>query len=421
MIREKKILFTHWDGGRGHINRILDVADESKKRGYRIGIITTKAISHSLPFAFDNTYIIPTRPPLQPPPDYELPLYSHARSHGQRLRGLGFSRDFILSVNKQEQRAVDDFIPDVVVNDYRDTIKNVTDISDIPLVGIVQSNGHPSGQQLGWFIDVADTNIPSCLNEFNEARTSKGLDALSDEREMFAGDYQIIPSVPEIDPIEAHSSQVDYVGLLSYRYRNKPINNPSILGQNDKKVVCNVTPSNRQKYGQEDILKAIPQSLNVNIMNIDESGVKVRTIKQRLGIFATRRFIDHNLVLPGSSVFITYGGHGSVLSALKYGVPILGLGPYSSEQHGTLQNIQSYGAGLILPHGSQIKNIHASDMGDMNIYGYWQTSITANQIIRKLQTILNEDYYSLRAMDLANKLEKAGGAIAAVDAIEKQI
>lgn len=417
MSKEKSILFSHWDGGRGHINRVLDVAEESKKRGMRIGIITTAAMKDSLPIEFDNVYIVPTRPPAQPVPGYELPLYSHARSHGQRLKGLGFSRDFIIDVNNQELSVIDDFKPDLVVNDYRDTIKNVTESKSIPLVSIVQSNGHLEGQTLGWFSNVDDPDKPSCLGAFNEARESMGLDTLLDEREMFTGDYQIIPSIPEIDPVGDKSSSTHYVGMLSCCSGDRAKEDTLFHDPTHRYAVCNVVAPNRKDYGQSKLLESIPELLPLDIISTGESALDVRTIRQRLGTFAARQYVDYNQILPSSRVFVSYGGHGSTLSALIHGVPVIGLGPFSSEQRGTLENIQAYGAGLVVPHDTHLNSIRAHDMDNANIYGSWRTKITREQLVDALDVVTRQDSYILHAMALAVRLRKAGGSKRATDII----
>lgn len=418
MNKEKSVLFSHWDGGRGHISRILDVAEESKRRGAKIGLVTTDAIKVSLPFEFDRVYTIPTRPSAQSRPSYELPLYSHARSHGQRLRGLGFSRDFIIDINKQEANAIDDFKPDVVVNDYRDTIKNVTDLRNIPLVGIVQSNGHIGGQKLGWFTDVNDLDTPSCLHEFNVARESMGLDILHDERQMFAGDYQIIPSIQEIDPISGDMSSTAYVGLLSYLRPSKSKDLTLPQDSANDYIVCNIAASNRRRYGQEELLRNISDYLHLDVISTGESVDHIKATKRRLGSFIVSQYIDYKKILPSCKAFVSYGGHGSTLSALTHGVPIIGLGPFSSEQRGTLENIQSYGAGVVIPHGTELQSVSAPDMNNMKIYGSWHTSITSEQIIDTLGTFMCQDSFAIRALELAIKLKSMGGSRKVNDIID---
>lgn len=416
-----KILFTHWDGGRGHINRIIDIAKESKIRGYRIGLITTAAIKNSFSSSiFDSVYSIPTRPRVQSPLSYKLPLYSHARSHGQRQRGLGFCKDFILGVNRLEELAIGKFNPDVIVNDYRDTIKNITDRLSIPLVSIVQSNGHVNGQRLGWFLDVDDTNIPSCLNEFNEARYELGLSELFDERDLFMGDIQIVPSIPEIDPVNDELSSTWHVGLLS-SLKSMPDGGDCIDVDSlaDNYIVCNIAAINRQRYGQDILLKKVPQELDLDVISTGESIGNTETIQRRLGRYIARQYINYDQVLPHCGAFVSYGGHGSTLKALTYGVPIVGLGAFSSEQRGTLENICNYGAGIVIPHGSQLESIVAPDMDNMNIYGNWSTTITHEKTVEAIEEVLH-DSYAVQAMKLAIKLRQCGGSVKVVNLIEQR-
>lgn len=418
LVGEKRVLFSHWDGGRGHLNRVLDVAKESKLRGYYTGIITTQGTRDSLPVEFDEVYSVPNRPDYSGADvGYELPLYSHARSHGQRLRGLGFSRDFILDTNKLELDVVDYFKPDIIVNDYRDTIKNVADLLNIPLVGIVQSNGHVDGQKLGWFEVVGDEDVPSCLSSFNEARESLGLSELMDEREMFGGDVRVIPSIPEVDPLLSYSSDTVYSGLLSYRTNIKGVADGHRVPPHSY-LVCNVSASNRRRYGQDELMKSVVDLIDISIVSAGEERDYNYKSRSRIGSYIASKFIDYDTVFPDSKAFISYGGHGSTLAALEAGLPILGLGPFSSEQRGTLENIKSYGAGTILSHGDGLESIRASDMNGLNIYGNWNSSITPESIVESIDNILSNENFALRSMELSYKLRKLNGRKIVNDTIE---
>jgi UDP:flavonoid glycosyltransferase YjiC (YdhE family) len=334
---------------------------------------------------------------------------------------LGFSRDFILNTNRQEANAIDDFKPDVVVNDYRDTIKNITDLKDIPLLSIVQSNGHISGQELGWFTNVNDMDTPSCLDEFNAARESMSLDLLHDEREMFMGDHQVIPSIQEIDPIRDNLSLTTYVGLLSYLQKSKPDDYTLSQDSANEYVVCNIAATNRRRYGQEELLRNISDYLHLDVISTGELVDHAKAVERRFGSFVVSQYIDYGQILPSSRAFISYGGHGSTLNALAHGVPIIGLGPFSSEQRGTLENVQSYGAGVVIPHSTEIQSISASDMNNMKIYGNWHTSITSEQIIDAIDTFIREDSFAIRALELATKLKHMEGSVRVNDIIDGYI
>lgn len=416
---KESVMFSHWDGGRGHINRVLDVAQEAKRRSMRVGLITTKVIESSLPQLFDSVYTVPTRPETQGSRQYEMPLYSHARSHGQRQRGLGFSRDSILEINAAELVAIDDFKPNVIVNDYRDTIKNVADFRGVPLVGIVQSNGHTKGQRLGWFLHVDDPELPTCVDDFNAARESLGLPSIIDEREMFMGDYQIIPSIPEIDPVAGDHSTTRYVGLLSYR-SEAALSEPALEIPDDY-IVSNASAENRRDYGQRIILQQIPEIRKINLVCTGEAPCQTADVQLRFGALAIRSYVNYAKLLPRSKAFISYGGHGSTLSALLHGVPIIGMGPFSSEQRGTLENIQSYGAGVVLPHQAELESITAADMGGLRTYGNWSTSLTETELAEAIDVVTGQREYRDRAAELADKLRGSGGASMVVDILQEKM
>ena len=187
----------------------------------------------------------------------------------------------------------------------------------------------------------------------------------------------------------------------------------------DNYIVCNITAINRQRYGQDILLKKVPQELDLDVISTGESIGNTETIQRRLGRYIARQYINYDQVLPHCGAFVSYGGHGSTLKALTYGVPIVGLGAFSSEQRGTLENICNYGAGIVIPHGSQLESIVAPDMDNMNIYGNWSTTITHEKTVEAIEEVLH-DSYAVQAMKLAIKLRQCGGSVKVVNLIEQR-
>jgi UDP:flavonoid glycosyltransferase YjiC (YdhE family) len=70
-------------------------------------------------------------------------------------------------------------------------------------------------------------------------------------------------------------------------------------------------------------------------------------------------WVPHDAVLPGASLLITHGGHGSVTAALSNGVPVLCL-PMLADQPFVAERVVESGAGRSLPYQSEPATLRAS-------------------------------------------------------------
>lgn len=244
---EPRMLFSYWDGGRCHLNRTMAIATEAMSSGVECGFITSEKFASDIGriATQENIYVIPNRPPHTPPP-YDLPLYSHAYGHGQRLRGLGFANEaWVAETTAKEIAAVQSFRPNVIVNDYRDTIRTSAEIVGVPVVGVTHTTGNTDGLRFGWWTPLpAHTKIPDCTDSFNAVRAEYGLAALTDERYMFTGDVSIIPSSPSIDPLIQRTHPSHYVGKIARPRPDDGSFKPMHIGRNRRNCstvtdICN--------------------------------------------------------------------------------------------------------------------------------------------------------------------------------------
>ena len=69
-----------------------------------------------------------------------------------------------------------------------------------------------------------------------------------------------------------------------------------------------------------------------------------------------RDWLPHDVVLPNARLAITHGGHGSVLAALRHGVPVLCL-PFVADQPFVAQLAVEHEVGLALPPTASVAEI----------------------------------------------------------------
>jgi MGT family glycosyltransferase len=63
------------------------------------------------------------------------------------------------------------------------------------------------------------------------------------------------------------------------------------------------------------------------------------------------QYIPHSAILGNASLLVSHAGHGSVMKALRYGVPMV-LVPWSRDQFGVAARAEALGAALVVPRES---------------------------------------------------------------------
>ncbi len=425
---QKRILFSFWDGGWGHLARIRNLAIEALERGHQVGFIVSEKYADELSKLVPSKYIfiIPNRPPNTPAPPYKFPVYSHAFRQAQHLRGLGFDNVEWLTQNaKKEIAAIEKFRPDVIVNDNRSTMRTAAEACGVPVVAIAHTTGNLNGYHLGsWIEPPAHAILPDCRDSFNEVRKSFGLPEIENELHMYNGEANIIPSIPALDPLKHPSPNSYYVGAISQWESGsrtfKPITAPT-----RHNIFSYIGEPTRPSFGFEDMMQEVIESepdLGFYVIGDPDKyrGPKVQA-RQREGSVVIAPFIPATPALSDSSILLTHGGLSSICIALSLGKPVIGVGAFQSEAASTIRHAEQAGVGIYLPHSEgPLEEMKAPDLGEnVSIFGHWQTALTGSKIQQAINTVLEDKSYAAKAAELGVELAAYGGVKRALDIIEK--
>ena len=426
----KRALFSFWDGGFGHLKRILSIANYLSSFGYSIGVICAKKF---VPLLSDidfisNIFVIENRKKLIHRMPYQLPVYSHAFRHAQRLCGLEFNdTKFLNDVVKKEIQVIKEFKPKVIINDYRDTIKIASEYTNTPIVGITTSNGNSAGYPMGWWVPGPDDLVlPDCRNSFNEIRKKYGLKPITDERESFEGDFCIIPSCKTLDPLISPREKDVYVGLLNKSLNSNPKSKLSSLVKSKKVIFWYMGEgNNRPECNFDYILEKIINELDAYFI---VAGSKQRYKKtESLSKICENVHVDdfysgeeYDWIIENSSAIINHGSTTSMLG-LSQGVPFITI-PWNTESNMAIWG-SKYGAGIYLSHSSEpLERRYALDLGkNVEIMGYWSSKLTCQSVLESLNDVLVNPVYREKAQDIAKELNRYDGYEAIFNIVEKEI
>jgi hypothetical protein len=428
---QNRAMISFWDGGRCHLTRSMTLAAEMINRSFVVGAITSEKYAKEISSVLgtENTFVVPNRPQQVKNPPYTFPLYSHAFRHAQRLMGLGFDdTSWLQNVTNSEISALKAFEPDVVVNDYRDTIRTSAEYLDIPVVAINHTTGNVDGHRFAWWMNPPEgTILPDCLDSFNQVRSSLGLRAIVDERYMFSGDHNLIPSIDDIDPLANESQNSTYVGMLSSWSRNDsfvPIKDgfkPKIFSYASGEIT-------RPQYGLELMLSEVmTRESNTGFYVVagdpERYTTDIVSSARSLGRLMLAPYIPGYDATMDSDIVLTQGGNATVALSLSLGKPMVCIGPPQSDCSSIFRGVEENHAGIMLSHSTgALESIKAPDLGDdVDIFGYWSSEITSDSISSAIHKVVDDPSYAENARRLGEKLLSLGGARAAVDVITKTI
>jgi MGT family glycosyltransferase len=107
--------------------------------------------------------------------------------------------------------------------------------------------------------------------------------------------------------------------------------------------------------------------------------------------------IRHDEILSKAALTVTHAGHGTVITSLKHGVPLLCLPNPVADQPILAAQVESLGCGVSLD-------------GD---------KATSDDIKEATDRLLNDPYYAARARVMAETISQKAGVIAAVAELER--
>jgi UDP:flavonoid glycosyltransferase YjiC (YdhE family) len=102
---------------------------------------------------------------------------------------------------------------------------------------------------------------------------------------------------------------------------------------------------------------------------------------------AVKRYVPHSLVMSQAALVVTHGGHGTVMAALRAGVPLLCL-PLVADQPFIAGRVHQAGAGRCLPPTAEVETIRAAVLDALESPSY---RTTAGELARAIHAELDLD------------------------------
>ena len=101
--------------------------------------------------------------------------------------------------------------------------------------------------------------------------------------------------------------------------------------------------------GQREVLQRVVNGLaQLPVEGVVTLGEAMATVQLRLPAHVTvAAYLPHDTLLPRTAVVVTHAGHGTVMSALAHGVPLVCL-PMGRDQHTNAARVAAVGAGIAL-------------------------------------------------------------------------
>lgn len=345
--RPQHFLFVLWDGG-GNVPPQLAVARRMAEFGHRVRILAPRVLRSRIEAA-GCTFV-----PLREVPEHDsstraddllrdwearssLSAASKVRDHLIFGSALAYSRDVT--------EAIEDERPDVVVTDYLLLgVYVAAERAGIPLAALIHTvyplpapgmppygmGFQPAKGAAGRARDAVIGQVfrrfyNARLGELNHVRAASGLSPLASVFEQFerANRLLILTSQAFDFPATTLPSNVRYVGA---QFDDPAWLDPWELPQADTGNLPLVLVSLSTTYqAQADLMRRIIAALaDMPVRGIVTLGPALQQANFPLPPnVRLEPYIPHTLVCPHTDLVVTHGGLGTVMTALRFGVPLV--------------------------------------------------------------------------------------------------
>ncbi len=374
-------LFVDWEGG-GNLPPALTLARQLVERGHRVRVLCDPADEADIlaaGCAFVPYSRAPHRPDKSPESDiirdWEAtgPIDALARTQQRIMFGpaLDYARDVLDELAREPADAL-------VINRTLFGAMAAAEKAHLPfavLMSGIYETPHPgvppiglglmpARGPLGQLRDAALARVLRYLSghglpALNAARTQLGLDRLHHPWEQFdhASRVLVLTSEAFDFPATRLPPNVRYVGpQLDEPVRAEPWKSPwPEEAHPDPLVVVGFSTTQQQ---QTPVLQKVIEALGgLRAHGLVTTGPAIDPAAfQPPANVIVRASVAHAQVFPRADVVVTHAGHGTVIRALRFGVPLVCL-PMGRDQNDDAARVVAHGAGLRLSPKASIREI----------------------------------------------------------------
>lgn len=232
------------------------------------------------------------------------------------------------------------------------------------------------------------------LGPVNELRERFGRDPLTRLWDAWSAFPVICTTIPEFDPLAASAPpSFHYVGPVFDRAGSAPAWQPPLAPEDSRPLVL-VSFASTSAWDQRSRIERTLEALGGGpyrlLLTTSRTDLRDLVVPDNAAVL---QHVPHHDVLPHVSVMVSHAGHGSVLAALAYGVPIVCLPNPVADQPGIAHQVETLGAGRALD-------------GD---------NASADDIAAAVREVLDEPSYAVGAQQLAALIARTTGAASAAD------
>lgn len=413
----RHFLFVLWDGG-GNIPPQLALIRRLVERGHRVRVLAPRVLRSRIE-ATGAVYI-----PFRHVPEHDAssPATDLAKDFQARttMTAAARTRDRVIfgtasAYSKDVAAAIADERPDVVAADYFLLGAYVAaERAGIPLAGLIHMiyplpapglppfgmGFQPANGPLGRARDALFTQVfrsfyNAGLSTLNQIRADSGLPPLTAAFEQFERATRLLVTTsPSFDfPATALPANVRYVGpQLDDPAWIEPWAPPQPPDRCPLVLVSLSTTYQRQG----DLMRRIIAALaDMPVQGLVTLGPALQPADFSLPPnVRAESYVPHVLVCPHTDLVVTHGGHGTVLTALHSGVPLVCL-PMGRDQADNAARVMWRGAGLRCSSRAGVADLR-----------------------RTMRRVLEEPHFREGARRIADAIVREGGPSAAIAELE---
>lgn len=385
-----EILLFGWDGG-GNVPPLIALGKHLGARGHHVRMVGTETMAERAAAAGIEFAAFSRVPSWAPRPGHALE--DEMDSLANHLLGPELGEELLTATGRSLPHAL-------VVDCMAAGALSVAEHLALPTTVLVHLRARFHHDARGG----SSPASKAAKEALNRQRMQLGLDALPVEPSWWGQLWQRagrvrIASLPELEgPGDPLPSSFEYVGAVLDPCPDELPTEASQLVRGDGEGVPVVVTSLSTTYmHQESQLDAVVSALDGlrGVVTVG-SGLEPDAVRSKHGVLVCR-WLSHERLLPHADVVVTHAGHGTVMSALAAGVPLVCM-PMGRDQHGNAEQVERAGAGVCV-----------------------EPEVDAEQLRAAIDTVLSDRSYRSNAARLAESARQLGGGARLADELEARI